>query len=122
MSVAVASTAMVAVGQTPQAAADAPVIDAIHFSGNTKLTSAALAQAITLKAGEPIAKDKVKAALDRIVASYRAGGYNLSVSPDISHPAAGHVVVTFKIDESGISGDAGPAPGPGGGGAPPPPR
>lgn len=95
-------------------AGDAPLIDAVHFSGNTKLSGATLAQAIALRAGEPISKEKVKAALDRIVASYRADGYNLSISPDISHPAAGHVIVTFKIDESGTAGDSGPAPGAGG--------
>lgn len=98
---------------------DSPVIDSINFSGNSEVTTAQLAQAMALKPGDKISKEKMKSDLDHIVAVYRKAGHNLSVSPDISHPAPGHVAIEIKIDESGTAGDAGAAPGAGGGGAPP---
>lgn len=109
------------------AATDSPIIDSIAFSGNTELSSAALSGAIKLKAGDKLSREAMKADLGRVVALYRTAGHNLSVSPDISHPAAGHVAIVIKIDEHGTAGDAGAAPGGGPGGpppgaSPPPPR
>lgn len=98
---------------------DSPVIDAITFSGNTEISSAQLASAMKLKAGDRISREAMKTDLRRIVALYRKDGHNLSVSPDISHPSVGHVAITIKIDEKGTGGDAGAAPGGGPGGPPP---
>lgn len=112
-------TVIAAQAQPPVAsgAADAPVIDSIKFSGNTKLSDDQLGKTVQLKVGATLSREKMKADLDRIVAAYRKAGYDLSVSPDIAHPAAGHVAITFKIDESGTAGDAGPAAAAPGGGA-----
>lgn len=111
-------------GAPPSAGAqDSPVIDKIQFTGNTEVSSAELAKVMKLKAGDTISREKMHADLDSIVALYRKKGHNLSVSPDISHPADGHVAINIKIDESGTAGDAGAAPSGGGGGPPggPPP-
>ena len=98
---------------------DAPIIDDIKFAGNTLFSGERLATEIQLKQGAALSREKMKADLDRLVALYRGRGHNLSISPDIGHPAPGHVSITFKIDEHGVSGDAGPAPPAGGAGPPP---
>lgn len=100
------------------AATDSPLVDSIAFSGNTKLSAAALSKDAKLKVGDKLSRENMKAEIERIVALYRKSGYNLSISPDIQHPADGHVTITFKIDENGTAGDAGAAPGGGGGGPP----
>ncbi|HTP38149.1 MAG TPA: POTRA domain-containing protein [Steroidobacteraceae bacterium] len=107
-----------ALAATALAQGAAPVIDSVSYSGNSKVSTAELAQGATLKAGMNISKEGMKSELDRVIAIYKKHGLDLAVSPDIQHPADGHVTVTLKIDENGHGGDAGAAPG-GGAGAPP---
>ncbi|MFT3906155.1 MAG: POTRA domain-containing protein [Steroidobacteraceae bacterium] len=108
-----------------QAEANPPVIDSVSYSGNKKISSAELAKGCLVKVGVKINKEMVGAEIDRVVALYKKAGYDLAISPDIQHPADGHVTVTFKIDENGKGGNAGPAaggpPGGGGGAGGPPP-
>jgi hypothetical protein len=106
-------------GAPPQAAeANPPVIDSIAYQGNKKIATAVIAKDAAIKAGVKINKDMVGGEIQRIVALYKKSGYDLSVSPDIAHPADGHVTVTFIINEDGKGGDGGAAPG-GPGGSPP---
>lgn len=98
----------------------APVIDHVTFRGNAEIPDAAIAGAIALKSGTALAGPAaVKADIDRIVALYRVRGFDLAVSPDIEHPAPGHLTIAYLIDEKGHGGDAGAAPPPGN---PPPER
>lgn len=98
-----------------------PVIDSVSYSGNAKISTAELVRDATLKAGMNISKEGMQGELQRVIAIYKKHGLDLAVSPDIQHPADGHVTVTLKIDENGHGGDAGAAPGGGGGGGGPPP-
>jgi hypothetical protein len=118
-------------GSGGQPEANPPIIDSVSYAGNTKFSSAVLAQGSTIKPGVAVSRELVRGEIDRIVGVYKNAGYDLAISPDIQHPAAGHVAITFRIDESGKGGNAGPAPaspgaaGPGGAppaGAPPPPK
>jgi len=93
-----------------------PVIDAVSYAGNTRIGAAQLARGSQLLPGLAISKPLVKAELERVTGLYRQIGRDIAVSPDIAHPADGHVTVTVRIDESGKGGDAGAA------GAPPAPR
>jgi hypothetical protein len=106
-------------GGAPEA--NPPVIDSVSYAGNTKLSSALLAQGSTIKPGAHVSRELVGGEIDRIVGLYKKAGYDLSISPDIQHPAAGHVAITFRIDESGKGGNSGPATGPPGAGGGPPP-
>lgn len=110
-------------GAGGQPEANPPIIDSVNYAGNTKLSSAVLAQGSTIKPGVQVSRELVKGEIDRIVDLYRKAGYDLAISPDIQHPAVGHVTITFRIDESGKGGNAGPAGASPGGGAPggPPP-
>jgi hypothetical protein len=94
-----------------QTEAKPPVIDSFKYEGNTKISTAALLQDTGMKVGVTISKELVGGELQRIVALYKAAGHEMAVSPDIQHPADGHVTVTFKINENGKGGDAGAAPG-----------
>jgi hypothetical protein len=120
-------------GPAGQPEANPPVIDSVSYSGNTKLSSAALAQGSTITPGLMVSRALVGGEIDRIVGLYKKAGYDLAISPDIQHPAAGHVTITFRIDESGRGGNSGPAaaspgagigapPGPPPAGGPPPSR
>jgi len=120
-------------GPAGQPEANPPVIDSVGYAGNTKFSSAVLAQGSTIKPGVRVSRELVGGEIDRIVGVYKKAGYDLAISPDIQHPAAGHVSITFRIDEGGKGGNSGPAatsPGAGGpppagappAGAPPPPR
>jgi hypothetical protein len=110
-------------GAGGQPEANPPVIDSVNYAGNAKLSSAVLAKDSTIKPGAQISKELVGGEIDRIIGLYKKAGNDLAISPDIQHPTAGHVAITFRIDENGKGGNAGPAPGapaPGGpGGAPP---
>jgi len=110
-------------GAGGQPEANPPMIDSVSYAGNTKLTSAVLAQGSTIKPGVKISRELVGGEIDRIVGLYKKAGYDLAIAPDIQHPAAGHVAITFRIDENGKGGNAGPAPGAPGAGGPggPPP-
>ena len=87
-----------------------PVIDAFSFEGNRKISTQALLKDSSIEPGMTISKQLVGGEIQRIVALYNMAGYDLAISPDIQHPADGHVVITFKIDENGSGGDAGAAP------------
>lgn len=104
-----------------QPEANPPVIDSVTVQGNNKITTAALMKDTTIKLGVKVSKPLVRGELDRITAVYKKAGYDMSVAPDIAHPADGHVTITFKIDENGKGGNAGPAPAAGSAGSPPPP-
>jgi len=96
--VAAPPTATASVGSAT--AADSPVIDDIKFVGNTRVSVAQLRDVLKLKVGDIFSRAKMKADLNRIITLYRTKGYDLSVSPDIAHPAVGHVTITIKLDES----------------------
>jgi outer membrane protein assembly factor BamA len=108
-------------GPSGQSEANPPVIDSVSYAGNTKLSNTLLAQGSTIKPGAHVSKELVGGEIDRIVSLYKKAGYELSISPDIQHPAAGHVAITFRIDESGKGGNSGPAAGSPSAGAGPPP-
>jgi hypothetical protein len=119
------TTVSIALAQAPEA--NPPVIDSIAYQGNKKIATEVIAKDAAIKAGVKINKEMVGGEIQRIVALYKKSGYDLSVSPDIQHPADGHVTVTFLINEDGKGGDGGAAPGgpPGGAagrgaGGPPP--
>lgn len=101
-----------------QEEANPPVIDSFTYAGNKKITTAGLSKDSTMKTGVKITKAMVGGEIERIIALYKKAGYDLAISPDIQHPADGHVTVTFKIDENGKGGNAGPVAG--GAGGPPP--
>ena len=118
-------------GAGGQPDANPPIIDSVIYAGNTKLSSALLAQGSTIRPGAKVSRELVGGEIDLVIGLYKKAGYDLAISPDIQHPAAGHVAITFRIDESGMGGNAGPAPaspgaaGPGGtppAAAPPPPK
>jgi len=96
------------------------VVGSVTFKGNTKFSDAELLKVVALKPGEPMSKDLVDQALDRLIGYYRSHGANLSVSPNIN-PNGGHASVQFVIDENGTKGNAGRYEPAGGGppGAPP---
>jgi hypothetical protein len=98
-----------------------PVIDAVGYSGNHKISTAIIERGATIKPGTPISRALVGDEIRRIIALYKQSGFELSIAPNIQHPAAGHVTVQFMIDENGKGGDSGAAPagGPPAGGAPP---
>jgi outer membrane protein assembly factor BamA len=97
-----------------------PLIDSVSYRGNQKITTEVLARGAAIKPGLTISRPLVGGEIERIVALYRKSGYDLSVSPDIAHPADGHVTVTFVINEAGKGGDGGAAPGGPRAGGPPP--
>jgi hypothetical protein len=107
-------------GPAGQAESSPPLIDSITYSGNSRISSATLAAGSSLKPGIPISKPLVGAEIERIVAVYRKAGFDLAILPRVDHPAAGHVTITFLIDENGKGGEAGPAPPTPGAGSPPP--
>jgi Surface antigen variable number repeat len=100
-----------------------PLIDSVSYRGNQKIATELLAKDSAIKPGIAISRPLVGGEIQRIVALYKQSGFDLSVSPDIAHPADGHVTVTFVIDEAGKGGNGGAAPGgPRAGGPPPGPR
>jgi len=116
-------------GVTAAGAAEAmpPIIDAVGYSGNHKISTAVLEKSSTINPGMPISRALVGNEIKRIIALYEQAGFDLSIAPNIQHPSAGHVTVEFQIDENGKGGDSGAAPAGGnpGAGAPPgggPPR
>lgn len=111
---------------TPTAAAaqqSVRTIQAIQFSGNTRLSSLKLSKAIGIKAGDASTSEAIDAAMTKIVAAYRAIGSDLALMVDVTLTDASHTRVNFLIDEHGTGGNKGAAPRSGArmGGAPPPP-
>ena len=98
-------------------------IQDVWFTGNRKLSTRKLADAIGLKAGDACTQAAIDAAMARIVAAYRAIGSDLSLTVDVGLPDAMHSTLNFIIDESGTGGSKGPALRSGARmrGAPPPP-
>jgi hypothetical protein len=86
-----------------------PLIDAVSYSGNRKISTALLEKHSALKIGAPISRALISKEIKRVVAVYRKAGLDLSIAPNIQHPLAGHVTVEFQIDENGKGGDAGAA-------------
>jgi outer membrane protein assembly factor BamA len=101
----------------------ARTIQDIWFTGNIRLSTRKLAQAIGIKAGDADTKTAIDSAMAKIVAAYAANDSDLSLSVTISQPDAAHTSLHFIIDEHGTGGVKGPAPRSGArmGGAPPPP-
>jgi outer membrane protein assembly factor BamA len=93
-----------------QEEANPPVIDSFKYEGNTKISTAALLKDSGMKVGVKITKALVGGEIQRVAALYKQAGHEVAISPDIQHPADGHVTVTFKINENGKGGDAGAAP------------
>jgi hypothetical protein len=82
----------------------------VSYSGNHKISTAVLAQGSTIKAGPAISRELAGGEIRRIIGLSKQAGFNLSIAPNIQHPAAGHVTVEFQIDENGSGGDSGAAP------------
>jgi hypothetical protein len=81
-----------------------PVIDSIEIKGSTKFTVDQMMKVLTMKVGDTISRTKVKDSCNNIAALYQKQGGDAAVSPNITHPADGHVVVTLTVDESGKGG------------------
>jgi len=79
-------------------------VNSVNIYGNTRIATSQLLQAIAIKPGDLMAKDKMGAALDSIVAQYRARGWDVAVRPRVSHPKQNFVDVNFLIDEQGSGG------------------
>ena len=117
-------------GAPPNEAPEAnpPVIDSIHITNARKVSTEDILTGISMKVGAKISRPMVKTACNEIAAMYQKKGSDAAVTPNITHPADGHVVVELIVDENGKGGFLFPGPGsagPGGpGGAPngtPPP-
>jgi Surface antigen variable number repeat len=94
---------------TLAAAPVAPVImDSLSYAGNSEISTSELTQDSPLKPGMVISDDTIRGEVNRIIAVYRAHGFDLALMPDVQHPSAGHVVVTIRINEQGTSGTAVP--------------
>ena len=99
-------------GGPPQAAApgagaeeaNPPVIDSIEIKGSTKFTAEQMMKVLTMKVGDTISRTKVKDSCNAIAALYQKQGGDAAVSPNITHPAEGHVQVYLTVDESGKGG------------------
>jgi hypothetical protein len=98
--------------------ANPPVIDAINITGAKKIAAKDILAGISMKVGQKISRTLVKTTCNEIAAMYLKKGGDAAVTPDITHPADGHVVVQLIVDESGKGGFLWPAPGSSGGGAP----
>jgi len=98
-----------------------PLIDAVSYSGNHRISTAKLEKESVIKLGAPISRALVGDEIRRVIALYKQAGLDLSISPNIQHPAAGHVTVEFQINEEGKGGDSGAAPAGGAAGGGPPP-
>jgi hypothetical protein len=81
-----------------------PVIDSITIKGSTKFTADQMMKVLTMQVGATISRTKVKDSCNNIAALYQKQGGDAAVSPNITHPADGHVVVTLTVDESGKGG------------------
>jgi Surface antigen variable number repeat len=98
-------------GGPPQGASGAeaeetnpPVIDSIEIKGSTKFTADQMMKVLTMKVGDTISRTKVKDSCNNIAALYQKQGGDAAVSPNITHPAEGHVQVVLTVDESGKGG------------------
>ena len=98
--------------------ANPPVIDSIKITGATKIATKDILSGISMKVGQKISRTLVKNTCNEIAAMYQKKGGDAAVTPDITHPADGHVVVELIVDENGKGGFLWPAPGKSGGGAP----
>jgi len=91
-------------GSQPGAGAEEtnpPVIDSIEIKGSTKFTADEMMKVLTMKVGDTISRTKVKDSCNNIAALYQKKGGDGAVSPNITHPAEGHVKVYLTVDESG---------------------
>lgn len=84
--------------------ANPPVIDSIEIKGSTKFTADQMMKVLTMKVGDKISRTKVKDSCNNIAALYQKQGGDAAVSPNITHPAEGHVQVYLTVDESGKGG------------------
>jgi hypothetical protein len=99
-------------GGPPQAGApgaeaeetNSPVIDSIEIKGSTRFTAEQMMRVLTMKVGDKISRTKVKDSCNNIAALYQKQGGDAAVSPNITHPAEGHVQVYLTVDESGKGG------------------
>jgi hypothetical protein len=109
-------------GGSPQGApadqgeeANPPVIDSIKITGATKIATKDILAGISMKVGQKISRTLVKNTCNEIAAMYQKKGGDAAVTPDITHPADGHVVVELIVDENGKGGFLWPATGKSGG-------
>jgi outer membrane protein assembly factor BamA len=98
-------------------------IGQIQFTGNTRLSSQELSQAIGIRAGDVSSTEAIDRAMTKIVAAYRAIGRDLALMVDVTLTDTAHTRVDFFIDENGTGGNKGATPRSGArmGGVPPPP-
>lgn len=76
------------------------IIDSIQFAGDTRFSPAQLSSVLTQHPGEPVSRPGVQADLQALRAMYRQpGGPRAMIKPSISHPAPGHVVITYMVTE-----------------------
>jgi len=95
-----------------------PIVDSVKISGVTKFSADALLKTISLKAGDKLSRASLQTAGNEIAAEYQKKGGDAAVSPDITHPSDGHVVVELKVEENGKGGFHWPTGGGGGQGGP----
>jgi len=81
-----------------------PTIDAIHITGASKFSEKYLLSNISMRTHGKISRILVKNSCNEIAAIYQKKGSDAAVTPNITHPADGHVVVELKVDESGKGG------------------
>jgi len=86
-------------GGAPEA--NPPTIDSFGFTGDSRFTPAQLLAVLKQHAGDKVSKPGVRSDLDAITALYhQPGGPAATVAPNITHPAPGHVVITYIIKEA----------------------
>lgn len=79
-------------------------VNSVNFYGNTRIPTPQLLPGIGIKPGDLMAKEKMGAAMDYIVAQYKASGLDVEVRPRVSHPRQNFVDVNFLINEQGKGG------------------
>jgi len=103
-------------GGAQAGAEEHPLIDAVHISGITKLSEGDLLKIIPMKAGGKLSRALIQDSGSGITAEYKKKGGDVAISPNITHPSDGHVVVELIVDEKGTGGFHWPSPGGGAGG------
>lgn len=93
------------------AEANPPVIDSFVITGATRFSDAQLKAALTQHVGDKVHVENVQADLRAIAALYASGPFSeqwsgfalvtpaVTVTPDISHPAEGHVAIKYVVAE-----------------------
>lgn len=77
-----------------------PIVDAISFSGNDKVSSARLMQLIPLKIGSGVDENKLMQSMIKIAEFYKKNRIKVTITPSIGQMNHQHTTVQFKIHES----------------------